>query len=32
MAITWVTLIIATLILLAFANRNFTRENVIFRT
>lgn len=32
MAITWVTLLIATIILLAFANRNFTRENVIFRT
>ncbi|HLU82855.1 MAG TPA: ABC transporter permease, partial [Trueperaceae bacterium] len=32
MAITWLSLIVATGILLVFANRNFTRENVIFRS
>ena len=32
MGITWLTLIVATAILLMFANRNFTRENVIFRS
>lgn len=32
MLITWVTLAAATAVLLAFAYRNFTRENVIFRT
>lgn len=32
MAMTWVTLLAATLVLLGVANRNFNRENVIFRT